>query len=193
MKLFFTTLSIILLFLVSTFTASFAQINWTKDTLNNPVLTTGPEGSWDDYVLYPHGILFDGTTYHMWYGGHDGTNVRIGYASSNDGISWEKHPENPILDLGEKGEWDYYWAYRPCVLYKDNTYHMWYSGYDLSTVRIGYATSQDGISWEKNPQNPVLDLGEVGVWDDGHTGAPSVLYMDGKYHMWYEVRKAFFI
>jgi hypothetical protein len=43
-------------------------IAWTKDTLN-PVLEDGPPGSWDDIMSYQPSVLFDGSTYHMWYSG----------------------------------------------------------------------------------------------------------------------------
>ena len=116
MKSFCKIFKFTLLFLAATYTASIAQTMWTKDTLNNPVLTRGPADSWEDYMIYPHGILFDGSTYQMWYGGHDGTNVRIGYATSQNGISWEKYEANPVLDVGASGAWDSRWVYRPTYL-----------------------------------------------------------------------------
>ena len=41
-----------------------AQINWTKYA-ESPVLSPGPEGTWDDMTLLPFCILFDDTTYHI--------------------------------------------------------------------------------------------------------------------------------
>ena len=194
MKLFFTTLSIILLFLVSTFTLSFAQTDWTKYA-GNPVLRPGPSGEWDDYSLYPHGVLFDGTTYHMWYGGHDGTNVRIGYATSDDGISWTKYDDentteppysesDPVL-VGEAGEWDDELTLHSSVLYMDGKYHMWYAGGKKGDLQIGYATSLDGITWERYDENPVMKVGPPESWEYPMLRHPDV-YFDGNiYHMWY--------
>ena len=62
MKLFFTALAFILLFLASSYTTSLSQIIWTKDNLHNPVLAPGVEGEWDDVVLLTFCILFDDNT-----------------------------------------------------------------------------------------------------------------------------------
>jgi len=49
---------------------------------DNPILNLGASGTWDDSrVAYPI-VLFDGAKYQMWYAGHDGSNYRIGYATS---------------------------------------------------------------------------------------------------------------
>ena len=145
----------------------------------------GESGTWDDYAVSDPTIFFDGTRYQMWYNGYDGSNFRIGYATSANGIVWVKYPENPVLNLGESGAWDDYYVYMPVVLFDGTDYQMWYSGDDGSNVRIGYATSADGIVWEKHHGNPVLDLGESWTWDDGRVYAPTVLFDGIEYKMWY--------
>jgi predicted GH43/DUF377 family glycosyl hydrolase len=156
--------------------------NWTKQL--NPVLQPGPSGSWDAGTVFQPCVLFDGTTYHMWYGGHNGINNRqIGYATSSDGINWDKHLSNPVVGPGTSGTWEDQWVDSPDVLLIDGVYHMWYSGSDGTTTRIGHAISSNGITWEKDTLNPVLEDGAtwvaVGVYQ------PSVLFDGTRYHMWY--------
>lgn len=68
-------------------------INWTKRS--GPVLDLGAPGTWDDnWVAAPY-VLFDGTSYRMWYVGDDGTSEYVGYATSPDGIAWTKYYGNP--------------------------------------------------------------------------------------------------
>ena len=159
-------------------------IVWTKYG-GNPVLDLGAPGEWDDFRLIFSFVLFEDGMYKMWYTGGDGSNYRIGYATSTDGIVWTKYANNPVLDLGASGEWDNHWVYASSVLFEDGTYKMWYSGHDGYNVRIGYATSPDGIAWEKYEGNPVLGLGGSGAWDDYHVSTPFVLFEDGTYKMWY--------
>ncbi|MFQ6673907.1 MAG: FlgD immunoglobulin-like domain containing protein, partial [Fidelibacterota bacterium] len=66
-------------------------------------------------------------------------------------------------------------------------YHMWYSGGDLLTKRIGYATSPDGVAWTKDTLNPILDVGPSGSWDDYYVGHCSVVFdtATSTYKMWY--------
>jgi hypothetical protein len=68
-----------------------------------------------------------------------------------------KHPDNPVLALGDAHEWDALQA-RPwqsrTVLFDpdDGLFKCWYDGTDLSTERwwaTGYAESEDGSRWHK--------------------------------------------
>ena len=43
---------------------------WTKHP-DNPVLTPGPTGTWDDEGVDPHTVLFENGVYRMWYSGSD--------------------------------------------------------------------------------------------------------------------------
>jgi predicted GH43/DUF377 family glycosyl hydrolase len=157
---------------------------WKKNTAN-PVLDLGPSGSWDDERVFTSSVLFDGITYHMWYSGYDGTNHRIGYATSPNGVTWTKSLANPVLDLGPTNSWGDKHAHHPIVIQNGALFQMWYTGDNGINARIGYATSPDGISWTKHPSNPVLDLGSLSSWDDTHVTYPMVIYNGATYQMWY--------
>jgi uncharacterized delta-60 repeat protein len=154
---------------------------------SNPVLNLGAGGTWDDTHIYGSSVIRDSDgTYKMWYSGHDGSNLRIGYATSSDGINWSKYSGNPVLDLGAGGSWESTHVGYPVVMRdSDGTYKMWYAGHDGSTWRIGYATSSDGINWNKYSGNPVLNLGAGGSWDDAHVLTGKVIKENGIYKMWY--------
>jgi len=159
------------------------QTEWEKYP-GNPVLGPGASGTWDDNYIESPTVLFDGKKFQMWYAGYDHSlYARIGYATSTDGIVWEKHPGNPVLDIGASGTWDDAGVSRPTILFDGTKYHMWYSGGDGEKCRIGYATSVDGIVWVKHP-NPVLDIGP-GTWDCVYVECPTVLFDGTRYHMWY--------
>jgi predicted GH43/DUF377 family glycosyl hydrolase len=160
-------------------------INWTKYA-GNPVFPLGDTEEWESATLAGGSIFFDGDTFHLWYGGCNNTdfiNSRIGYATSQDGINWEKHPDNPIF-YGS-GSWDSVSITVPCVIVDTSGYKMWYQGYDGSDQgRIGYAISSDGINWSAM-DTPVLDIGDPGSWDDQSVVNPHVLLDDTLCHMWY--------
>ncbi len=159
-------------------------ITWTKDT-NNPVLDPGPEGSWDSTGVSDPTVIFNDSIFHMWYTGH-GIDDRIGHATSPDGITWTKDTNNPVLEWGPDGDWDDQWVSQPEVIFNGNEYHMWYTGYNGigDQNRIGHATSPDGITWMKDPLNPVISY-EAGSWDYPQVRFPKVVLDTSKYHMWY--------
>ena len=165
-------------------TSTDLESGWTFQA-NNPLLTVGDPGSWDDDQVFGAMVLKDGDIYKMWYSGEgsgmtDGA-VGIGYATSPDGIEWTKDTDhNPVLEPGPD-TWDGMEVYSPYVIKEvDGTYKMWYSGCDGSVEQIGYATSPDGINWTKYAHNPVLDTGP-----ESAVLVPTVLMRGGDYGMWY--------
>jgi len=166
-------------------------ISWTRDTAN-PVLAPDPS-AWDsNWVHTPH-VIYNPSwpaseRWKMWYTGTgEDFLMKIGYATSSDGVTWTKYASNPVLDFGPAGAWDNGAVGDPTVISDGSTYRMWYTGgSDPETlVGIGYATSTDGIHWTRYSGNPVVGLGSVGSWEDAAVMGPSVLYRAGKYRMWY--------
>lgn len=171
-------------------------INWTKHA--NPVMQVGLSSEWDNGFLEGPSVIKDGSTYKMWYCGYDavvdgnGTdgNANIGYATSPDGINWTKYAANPILTT-VGSTWESVNVQDPHVIKEGNQYYMWYGGGSSDSTydqEVGFAVSNDGISWTKSPLNPVLTRGNVGDWDSNLSSFPSVLNDNGVYKMWYTGR-----
>jgi predicted GH43/DUF377 family glycosyl hydrolase len=161
---------------------------WNVDTV--PILEPGESGSWDEYGVYNPVVYFDGSMYHMWYNGITGgvgayDPDQIGYATSQDGIHWEKDSlHNPVLTLQDLTFYSN-WIQVGTVLFQNGEYQMWFEGFDAMMRRFGYATSTNGINWEVgNDSLPVLAPGPE-LWDNYELMFPSVLIHDGQYKMWY--------
>jgi len=162
-------------------------IHWEKYE-GNPLKFSCQGESWEDVFMAAE-IMKKDSVYYMWYSGIDSKHMdwNIGFAWSADGLSWTKLHE-PVLRKGNKEDWDGLMAGFPRVRYEGQKYHMWYVGGDNevpSTLRIGYATSNDGIHWIKHPRNPVMDVGESGSWDDGRIEMGDIRYNGSFYEMWY--------
>ncbi len=217
-------------------------VTWTSQDV---VLSSSGNREWDLALEAPM-VVFDGQQYHMWYGGWD-HGMRIGYASSPDGITWQKRPsavlrqrpgsyywdewsigrasilEEPDGSLrmfysGHYGRWliglatsqdgliwerlpdhqmvlyegpqrwDSVEVFSPYVIREGEKLSMWYTGWDRGpSYRIGYASSTDnGRTWAKSPENPVLDVGPAGSFDSRSVQGASVIKEDdGTYRMWY--------
>ncbi len=160
-------------------------LNWTKNP--DPVLMPGKVDDWDAAGIKGATVHFDGFHYHMWYNGNDSVNWigRIGYATSDNGFHWKKHPANPVLDVGGPGTWDEYGISIYSVNFNGSCYEMWYDGFDKINTQVGYATSVDGVNWIKSSNNPVLEVGELGNWDTWIARMPTVVSNDSNYLMWY--------
>lgn len=75
---------------------------WTK-SVSNPVLAVGAGGTWDDVYVVPDDIFKVSSTYWMLYHARDGSNERIGLASSADLTTWTKSSLNPVTRPGTWG------------------------------------------------------------------------------------------
>jgi len=165
---------------------------WSSDgvawNVHSPGPVLGPSaGSWDAYYVMGPYVLRDSGQYKMWYTGISpgGLTGQIGYATSPDGISWTKHPSNPVLAPGT-ASWESASAIYGCVIPDSSGYRMWYGGIssDVSQSGIGLATSLDGISWTKHASNPLLVSGAIGAWDHIVFG-PRVVMVSGTFYMYY--------
>ncbi len=95
---------------------------------------------------------------------------------------WVRPPENPVLPSSQSG-WDSRYAWAPSVIFRDGVYHLWYSGWSGSGGSdIGYATSLDGIHWDRCPSNPVIN-GSVMPWTGGTVRVPAVTLIIDRYVM----------
>ena len=171
------------------YATSLDGVRWTKYDAN-PILDVSL-GAWDNQAVGHSYVMRNGSKYEMWYTGLDSAIIiRLGYASSPDGIRWKKAmSQNPILDVGPPGSWDSRGLARPSILGPDSVggFKMWLGGTNIadgSVVRIGYATGTNATSWTKH-SDPVLTVGEPGSWDDYTVFFPRVLFNKGIYEMWY--------
>ncbi len=145
-------------------------------------------GDWDSNRTNFPRVISDSGQYRMWY---DGFNPllgwHIGLAESSDGIAWTKHAGNPLIGVGDPGEWDSGYRGQLAIMQDGGLYKMWFSGgpdYE-GPWQTGYATSTDGVDWNIYPGNPVLPGGGGGDWDEMESDGPTVILDGGVYKMWY--------
>lgn len=140
-------------------------------------------------ISYP-AILFENNIYKMWYG----SNLSWGktekemkhvfkYAESNDGIHWTR-TNQIVLNHIYKNEFA---LSKPFVIRDNNIYKMWYSyrwRNNITTYRIGYAESFDGITWIRKDDEVGIDVSKEG-WDSEMICYPYVFDYEGNRYMLY--------
>ncbi len=156
---------------------------WTK--MPEPVLGTGPRGSWDEQAAADPYVIRIGETFYMYYLGEDrARRQRLGVARSTDGVMWQKSRANPILELGNAGTFDEIGLGEPAVWKSENSYWMLYTGRDRAEVRrLGLARSQDGVHWGRVSESAALAGGEA--WNSKTLCDPTVRVVDGDVQLWF--------
>lgn len=185
--------SLLLLVLSFLLSSAYAQVSWTYYS-ETPILAMDPLVSWGAYGQPT--VIIHNDTIRMWYAVAEVTQTdpvvrgRIHYAWSLDGYFWNKHPNNPVFDVGAPLQWDGEWVDTPGILWDGTDYKLYYYGdslyFDvLDHTAIGLATSNDGIHWTR--QGKVLEMGAPDAWDGHHIELPSLYYHSeiGLYAMLY--------
>lgn len=166
-------------------------------------------------------LLWDEGKFKMWFGygaldrpgDSESLRLRVGYAESRNGKSWEAM--GPVLEVGTG--WDKTNVETPSVLKDDSVpdghprkYRMYYAGLDHAVegdfaklleagmgYGIGLAFSADGKRFTKLPasESPYRQEGLVlkpdelktdrDVWDFANVADPQVIKKDGQWHLWY--------
>ena len=161
---------------------------------NNPLLTAGAVGEWDEKKVYDPSVLYcdPGITqvaaqWVMWYAGCDLPNVRrIGLATADDpGGPWTKYSGNPVL-IGNEVAGQGIESPRVWKCNRTGYFHMMTSGcsYVNPNYRnIGHFTSLDGITWYELAPALIAPSAETtsGMWDSNNAGAPGI-YQDPHGH-----------
>ncbi|CAN5673246.1 hypothetical protein BH23PLA1_BH23PLA1_21170 [soil metagenome] len=74
-------------------------------------------------------------------------------------VSWEPVSTNPVFEGTGGDEWDQKIRERGWIKVEGGTYRLWYTGYNEDrspTKSLGLATSADGITWTRDPRNPIF-------------------------------------
>lgn len=89
--------------------------------------------------------------------------------------------DTPVFEGAGPGHWDEHIRERGWILYEDNAYHLWYTGYrsgNKEIKKLCYAVSKDGMHWERHADNP--------IYDEKWTEDMMVLKVEDTYYMFAE-------
>lgn len=179
-------------------------VSWQFDqpiTQVGTTVVTGKPGDWNGGSYGPGYVIYNpsgsGTItepvneetvwvnkFVFYYMATTGQSESVGLAVSNDGVNWQGYNGGiaPVLEgTWNESDWDRTYVGYPTVMKEnDDVYHMWYCGGfwngDSGVGHgIGYAFSQDGINWTRDPANPIFHMDDGVDWRDIRTYTPVVI------------------
>lgn len=141
-------------------------------------------------------VMKDGDMFHMWYtsgtewitiDGRPEIKYHIKYASSRDGIDWQRKGISCIPPTYPEEA-----TARPSVVRIGNTYMMWFSARRIdhfrdrpeNMYRAGFATSADGIVWNRNDEQAGI-LPSSNGWDSDAVAYPYAFRHREKFYLFY--------
>lgn len=162
-------------------------VTFSKDGIHwsEPQITLAYDEStgWEDDLNRNCVLKIDGV-YKMWYTGQARGYSYIGYAESTDGIHFERKFDDPIMI--PEYPWEGESVMNPCVLYENGEYRMWYSaGETYEPNVLAYATSKDGIHWNKKRCNPIFVCDPNNTYEQERVGGCQVMKVEDEYYIFY--------
>jgi hypothetical protein len=143
----------------------------------NPLFAGTGQDTWDRQIRERGYILREGNTWRLWYTGYNparNDSKFLGYATSADGIQWQRHPENPIV-AGS-------WVEDMCVVRHENVYYMFAEGRDDIAHLL---TSADGLHWQEHGSLDIRAASGQPI-SAGPYGTPTVWIEGGTWYLFYE-------
>jgi len=146
-----------------------------------PVFVAAP-GQWDSQIRERGWIMKDGDVWKMWYTGYvpdqEPLMMKLGYATSSDGIVWRRYPGNPLITE--------FWVEDMMVVKHGDRYLMFAEG---AGDQAQLLESLDGLKWSRIGN---LDIRLVNGQPipPGPFGTPVVLFENGTWNLFYERRDA---
>lgn len=94
-----------------------------------------------EYAISRPSVLRESGIWHMWYS-HRGDSYRIGYAQSDDGLTWRRMDSRAGIDVSP-GCWDGEMIEYPCVFRHRETLYMLYNGNGYGATGLGLAVYEE--------------------------------------------------
>jgi predicted GH43/DUF377 family glycosyl hydrolase len=146
----------------------------------SPVFLPAGQG-WESRGVSYAKILRTAQGFFMVYAGGDGVHgSMIGIATSQDGITWQRYANNPVVTVSGAAPTGFD--------VNDHHFYLLYTSLLAPASKINLAESPDGFNWTNSPSNPVIRSGVPGSWNDSNLGEGTLRYVKGAFHLWYSAQ-----
>ena len=154
-----------------------------------PVVPAGPSGNWDGKYINPGAMIYHDGMFHMFRNGFSGwpSNIRIGYMTSPDGVTWSVVQEEPVMTSEDVPFAAPGADVSSVVALDDGTWVFYFHTVNRADrAVIGRASAPAPLGpWKADPE-PILTGGGGGAWDDGDVSWPHVVQTGEGFVMYYQ-------
>lgn len=151
-------------------------LHWESD-VRNPIFTGAGPDHWDVKIRERGWILQEAGSWSLWYTGYDGTKTgqrMLGYATSEDGITWTRFAQHALDDQ--------HWIEDVNVIKSGDVYYMFAEGLNDQAQLL---TSRNKIHWQRQGTLDIrMTNGEPIT--PGPYGTPAAFHENDTWYLFYE-------
>ncbi|WP_420642809.1 hypothetical protein [Candidatus Leptofilum sp.] len=140
----------------------------------------------------PGAVVFHEGQFHMFHNTFTGwpASVDIAYSTSSDGISWTRVQEEPVLKSNAVPFAGVAALASSALVQEDGTWYLYFYTWDdrtwpKSEGSIGVATATNPLGPWTVVEEPILEAGDDGSWDETAVRSPSVIQTEDGFVMFY--------
>ncbi|MBS0261478.1 MAG: glycosylase [Planctomycetes bacterium] len=145
---------------------------------DSPIVFTGAGGNaWDAKIRERGWILREGDHWRLYYTGYEAVEkpqMKLGLATSRDGFTWTRHPDNPIYSD--------HWVEDMMIVRQADVYYMFAEGLNDQAQLL---TSRDGLKWERRGPLEIRTTNGQPI-AAGPYGTPTAWFENGVWNLFYE-------
>jgi len=131
-----------------------------------------------EVVAYP-AVLHEGGRFRMWIG-----SGALDLYEGDDGVAWRLVARG-VLRPGAAGEFDALTVLYPSVVRTAQGLVLFYTGFDGQRFAIGRARSDDGVTWQREPDPGPILAARRGDFDNQAVAQPGAVAVAGGTLLWY--------
>ena len=150
-------------------------VHWQKNPV--PVLTA----SSNEVQVGASCILSKDGEFYLYYTMQNHPFCAICLATSVDGVNWDKYPGNPVINASQS--WEGNDIYSASYIYDSGKFTLVYMNIDATG--FGMAYSSDGITWQKDNNNPFFIPGNSSRHWAGNIAYPDFHKINNDYRIYY--------
>jgi len=148
-------------------------------SVNNPLPMMGTYLNWDEQISFQPSVIFENGIYKMWYASIGSSDIKIGYATSSDGLSWQKQTLfNPNPNFPE---------HDPFVFKKDGVKTLYFASSNNGT-KIFKINQVNDIEYDQSTLQEVISPSFT--WEGVDNTSPSVIFDNGIYYLFYSAHNS---
>ena len=162
-------------------------LTWQRYSDDIPILSVNGAEDWEKDCIYQPWLIEHNNLYYNFYNAANSCYEKIGIATSEDLVNWQRYEKNPVIGNGEIGSYNEIFSSDGKVFYDGDHWVMLFFGVGKNKAHIMVAYSLNLIDWVHDPEPLYIAGGNPSGLDETYAHKISLVFnqQNDTYYMYY--------